>query len=65
MKKYTFSKLRNGVESQSNRKYNFICRDEMIPSWFNLKDLPFQEMWKDDQYWMPLFLAVKFTFKVG
>ncbi len=33
--------------------------DEMKPQWFNVKDIPYKEMWNDDPYWMPLFLKGK------
>lgn len=33
--------------------------NEMIPKWFPIKDIPYQQMWPDDKYWMPLFLAGK------
>ena len=33
--------------------------NEMISEWFNEKDIPYNEMWEDDQYWLPLFLDGK------
>lgn len=30
--------------------------DEMRPQWFNEDDLPFDQMWQDDKYWLPLLL---------
>ena len=33
--------------------------EEMKPQWFNLNEIPFSQMWPDDKYWMPLFLAGK------
>jgi len=33
--------------------------DEMKPQWFNEEDIPFDQMWSDDKFWMPLFLAGK------
>eukprot|EP00613_Pedinella_sp_CCMP2098_P000038 CAMPEP_0171627602 /NCGR_PEP_ID=MMETSP0990-20121206/20871_1 /TAXON_ID=483369 /ORGANISM="non described non described, Strain CCMP2098" /LENGTH=206 /DNA_ID=CAMNT_0012195491 /DNA_START=374 /DNA_END=994 /DNA_ORIENTATION=- len=30
--------------------------DEMAPKWFEIGDIPFQEMWKDDEIWYPAFL---------
>lgn len=30
--------------------------EEMKPKWFHEKDIPLNEMWPDDQYWIPLFL---------
>ena len=33
--------------------------DEMLPKWFAHNEIPFDQMWPDDKYWMPLFLAGK------
>lgn len=33
--------------------------EEMKPQWFHVDEIPFKEMWPDDIYWMPLFLAGK------
>ncbi|MEK7173911.1 MAG: 8-oxo-dGTP diphosphatase [Patescibacteria group bacterium] len=33
--------------------------DEMRPEWFLHKDIPYHEMWPDDQHWLPLVLAGK------
>lgn len=33
--------------------------EEMKAVWFNNSALPYQEMWADDKYWMPLFLQGK------
>ncbi|MDP3771965.1 MAG: 8-oxo-dGTP diphosphatase [bacterium] len=33
--------------------------EEMRPRWFSLDEVPFHEMWPDDKYWFPLFLADK------
>jgi 8-oxo-dGTP pyrophosphatase MutT (NUDIX family) len=33
--------------------------EEMIPKWFNIHEIPFEKMWPDDKYWMPLFLKNK------
>ncbi|XP_017755522.1 PREDICTED: 7,8-dihydro-8-oxoguanine triphosphatase-like [Eufriesea mexicana] len=30
--------------------------DEMQPKWYNLKDIPFKQMWPDDEYWFPYML---------
>jgi len=42
--------------------------EEARPAWFSPKELPFENMWPDDAYWMPEVLAGKllkgsFTFK--
>lgn len=31
--------------------------DEMRPQWFKFTDVPYDEMWEDDQYWLPQILA--------
>ena len=33
--------------------------EEMKPQWFQISSIPFQDMWSDDIYWLPLFLAGK------
>jgi len=33
--------------------------EEMRPQWFDIDKIPFDKMWPDDAYWMPLFLAGK------
>jgi len=36
--------------------------EEMRPRWFDTNKIPFDSMWSDDPYWMPLFLkGKKFT----
>jgi len=31
--------------------------DEMRPEWFKFEDIPYDNMWKDDIYWLPRVLA--------
>ena len=31
--------------------------DEAIPLWFDIDAVPFDEMWEDDRYWLPLVVA--------
>lgn len=31
----------------------------MRPQWFDSKDIPYDKMWLDDKYWMPLLLEGK------
>ncbi|MBW2241468.1 MAG: 8-oxo-dGTP diphosphatase [Deltaproteobacteria bacterium] len=31
--------------------------DEAIPLWFDLENLPYEEMWEDDELWLPLLFA--------
>ncbi|XP_050479710.1 oxidized purine nucleoside triphosphate hydrolase-like [Bombus huntii] len=33
-----------------------IESEEMRPKWYNLKDIPFKQMWPDDEYWFPYML---------
>lgn len=33
--------------------------EEMKPQWFKTDEIPFEKMWPDDKYWMPLFLSGK------
>lgn len=30
--------------------------EEMRPQWFRHTDIPYDEMWSDDKYWLPLLL---------
>lgn len=31
--------------------------EEMIPKWFNQKDIPYDKMWEGDSYWLPRALT--------
>jgi hypothetical protein len=33
--------------------------EEMRPEWFPVDAIPYDQMWPDDRYWLPLFLAGK------
>lgn len=33
--------------------------EEMRPEWFVPADIPYTDMWPDDEYWLPLLLAGK------
>ncbi|MEK7642737.1 MAG: 8-oxo-dGTP diphosphatase [Patescibacteria group bacterium] len=33
--------------------------EEMKPEWFNFDEIPFQQMWPDDEYWFPYLLNGK------
>lgn len=42
--------------------------EEMKPQWFQIEEIPFEQMWPDDKFWMPLFLSgkkFKGTFSFG
>jgi 8-oxo-dGTP diphosphatase/2-hydroxy-dATP diphosphatase len=33
--------------------------EEMKPRWFKIEEIPFDQMWPDDKYWLPLLLEGK------
>ena len=33
--------------------------DEMTAEWFNIDNIPYDNMWKDDAYWLPILLEGK------
>jgi mutator protein MutT len=33
--------------------------DEMAPKWFHVSQLPFDHMWEDDKFWLPIVLRGK------
>lgn len=39
--------------------------DEAIPVWFELEDIPYQEMWEDDKIWLPRVLKHQDKFKAN
>ena len=36
-----------------------IETEEMRPAWFNITEIPYDKMWADDKYWLPLVLDNK------
>ncbi|MBI1961281.1 MAG: NUDIX hydrolase, partial [Parcubacteria group bacterium] len=34
--------------------------EEMRPQWFPYSEIPFKDMWPDDEHWFPHFLAGNF-----
>lgn len=43
-------------------KYNendFVETEEMIPQWWNIDEIPYEQMWEDDKYRFPLLLEWK------
>ncbi|MEM8953800.1 MAG: 8-oxo-dGTP diphosphatase [Verrucomicrobiota bacterium] len=36
-----------------------IETDEAIPMWFGVDEIPFEEMWEDDQHWLPQMIEGK------
>ncbi len=42
--------------------------EEMNPKWFSVKEIPFQKMWPDDEFWLPEVLKgnlLKAVFRFG
>ena len=42
----------------------------MLPKWFKINEIPFDQMWDDDKFWLPKILEgkklkAKFVFKQG
>lgn len=33
--------------------------EEMLPKWFSVSDIPYKDMWPDDEYWLPKLLKGK------
>ena len=38
---------------------NPLETDEMRPAWFSYAEIPYSQMWADDEYWLPLLLENK------
>jgi 8-oxo-dGTP diphosphatase/2-hydroxy-dATP diphosphatase len=39
-----------------------IETEEMKPKWFRLNEIPYEKMWPDDKFWLPILLnGKKFT----
>lgn len=36
-----------------------IETEEMLPHWFPVNEIPFERMWQDDVYWLPIVLKGK------
>lgn len=47
------------VFSARDFKGELVESNEMKPKWFKFDQIPFNEMWPDDPYWLPLLLAGK------
>jgi len=30
--------------------------EEMKPQWYKINDIPYESMWKDDKFWLPMLL---------
>ena len=50
-------------------KGSLVESTEMLPAWFNVLDIPYEQMWNDGSYWLPYVLqgqplVAKFIFGV-
>lgn len=58
---FTMNSLQESIKSTVYmcNAYKGILRetDEMRPQWFDIADIPYDNMWQDDIYWMPAVLA--------
>lgn len=63
----TFDELHNGIRKQMH-VHVFLCTEwegspreteEMAPKWFNITEIPYDEMWSDDIFWLPKILKGK------
>jgi mutator protein MutT len=57
-----------GAESWHMFVHTYVCTEwdgepveteEMAPKWFDISDIPYDDMWQDDRYWMPQVFAGK------
>lgn len=56
--------LQVNIFKSKNFKGAITESEEMKPCWFNVKQIPYEKMWQDDTYWLPLLLSdKKFTGK--
>jgi 8-oxo-dGTP diphosphatase/2-hydroxy-dATP diphosphatase len=40
-------------------EYKLVETEEMRPEWFDINQIPYDQMWSDDKYWFPVFLENK------
>ncbi len=52
-------KLHVAVFAADNCEGELCETPEAAPMWVSLDEIPYQEMWQDDPYWLPLLLARK------
>ncbi|CAO3651315.1 unnamed protein product [Cunninghamella echinulata] len=61
---FTFEEDPIGLEVHVYRFFNFSGQptetEEMRPEWFNYKDIPYEQMWTDDKYWLQYLLNDQF-----
>lgn len=53
---------------KSNQEQLIYDENEFIPKWVDIKDIPYDKMWEDDQYWLPRVLnweEIEYVFNFG
>ncbi len=62
-----FNWLHNPVQNYDGIVYvgkyigdDFVETEEMLPQWWNIDEIPYEQMWEDDKYWLPSLLAWKY-----
>ncbi|EKE29716.1 MAG: hypothetical protein ACD_2C00112G0001 [uncultured bacterium (gcode 4)] len=46
--------------------WGFCETEEMLPRWYKLDEIPYDEMWEDDRIWLPVLISgeqFEYTFK--
>jgi len=65
---HTFVTDNDGSEPRHLYAHTYFCTEwegepveteEMAPKWFKLSDIPYDQMWHDDRYWLPRVLDGK------
>ena len=54
-----YKELEIHVFKTSTFEGEIVESDEMLPKWYNLSEVPYQDMWPDDIYWYPIMFAGK------
>ena len=54
-----YKELEIHVFKTSTFEGEIVESDEMLPKWYNLSEVPYQDMWSDDIYWYPIMFAGK------
>lgn len=46
--------------------WEFFETEEMLPKWYKIEEIPYDNMWEDDKFWLPVLISweeFEFTFK--
>jgi 8-oxo-dGTP diphosphatase/2-hydroxy-dATP diphosphatase len=56
---HTGLQLENHIYKVTKFEGEPVETEEMKPQWFNVDEIPFKDMWKDDPFWIGMFLKNK------